>query len=165
MRTLGLDPGTASLGWGVLDEHQGQLQSVAYGVIKTAAGDIPAHRLLVLYEQLQALLHTYQPDNAAVEELFFSRNVTTALAVGQARGVILLSLAQANVPIAEYKPLQVKQAVVGYGGADKRQVQEMVRLTLALEHIPRPDDAADALAVAICHSYSATMLRRTAEQG
>ncbi len=163
MRTIGIDPGTASLGWGVLDEHNGQLKSVAYGVLKTPAGDPPAHRLLTLYDQLQSLLLTHQPDNAAVEELFFSRNVTTALAVGQARGVILLTLAQAGLPIAEYKPLEVKQAVVGYGGADKRQMQEMVRLTLALEKIPRPDDAADALAVAICHTYSATMLRRMGE--
>jgi crossover junction endodeoxyribonuclease RuvC len=160
MRTLGIDPGTAIMGWGVLDEQGGTLQAVAHGVVKTTASDSPARRLLLLHEQLAELIRAYSPDAAAVEELFFSRNAATALAVGQARGVVLLTLAQAGVPIYEYKPREVKQATAGYGGADKHQMQEMVRLTLNLEAIPRPDDAADALAVAICHAYTAPTLKR-----
>lgn len=164
MRTIGIDPGTASMGWGVVDELGGALRSVTYGVLTTPANQEPARRLLLLYQELTKLLETYHPAAAAIEELFFSRNVTTALAVGQARGIALLTLAQAGVPIYEYKPRVVKQAVAGYGAADKRQMQEMVRLTLNLETIPRPDDAADALAIAICHAYTAPMLRRIAEQ-
>jgi crossover junction endodeoxyribonuclease RuvC len=164
MRTIGIDPGTATMGWGILDERSGQLQPVEYGAITTPAPTPPAERLLQLHEGLRDLLQQFAPEAAAVEELFFSRNVTTALAVGQARGVILLTCAQAGIPVYEYKPLEVKQAVVGYGGADKRQMQEMVRLTLNLQHAPRPDDTADALAVAICHAYSAPMLRRVADQ-
>jgi crossover junction endodeoxyribonuclease RuvC len=164
MRTIGIDPGTATMGWGVLDARSGQLQPVEYGAITTPARTPPAERLLQLHTGLRDLLQQFVPDAAAVEELFFSRNVTTALAVGQARGVILLTCAQAGIPVYEYKPLEVKQAVVGYGGADKRQMQEMVRLTLNLQRAPRPDDTADALAVAICHAYSAPLLRRVAEQ-
>jgi crossover junction endodeoxyribonuclease RuvC len=163
MRTLGIDPGTATLGWGVLDEQNGTLHPVDYGAITTPAGDAPAERLLRVHRELGELLRTYHPDAAAVEELFFSRNVSTALAVGQARGVVLLALAQAGVPVYEYKPRVVKQAVAGYGAADKRQMQEMVRVTLHLAKRPRPDDTADALAVAICHAYSAPLLRRMAE--
>lgn len=163
MRTIGIDPGTAIMGWGVVDEAGGTLRPVAFGVLTTPAGDSPAQRLLTLHAGLAELLRLHQPAAAAVEELFFSRNVTTALAVGQARGVILLTLAQAGVQVYEYKPREVKQAVAGYGGAEKRQMQEMVRMTLGLEAIPRPDDAADALAVAICHAYTAPMLRRIAE--
>lgn len=165
MRTIGIDPGTAILGWGVLDEQGGTLNAVAFGVLKTPSNSTPSERLLVLHQGLQELLHRYQPDDAAVEELFFSRNVTTALAVGQARGVVLLTLALAHVAIYEYKPLTIKQTVAGYGGAQKRQMQEMVRLTLNLSTIPRPDDAADALAIAICHTYTAPMLRRIAQAG
>jgi crossover junction endodeoxyribonuclease RuvC len=164
MRTIGIDPGTATMGWGVLDEHGGQLQPVEYGALTTPAHTPPAERLLQLHEGLRDLLQQFAPEAAAVEELFFSRNVTTALAVGQARGVILLTCAQAGIPVYEYKPLEVKQAVVGYGGADKRQMQEMVRLTLNLKRAPRPDDTADALAVAICHAYSAPLLRRVADK-
>ncbi len=163
MRTIGIDPGTAIMGWGVIDEERGSLQSVAHGVLKTPAEETAARRLLLLHQGLQELLQTYQPAAAAIEELFFSRNVTTALAVGQARGIALLAFVQADIPIYEYKPLAVKQAVAGYGGADKRQMQEMVRLTLGLEKIPRPDDAADALAIAICHAYTAPMLQRIGE--
>jgi crossover junction endodeoxyribonuclease RuvC len=162
MRTIGIDPGTAILGWGILDEERGSLQSVASGVLRTPSDQQPAQRLLLLHEGLNELIQTYRPHAAAIEELFFSRNVTTALAVGQARGVVLLCMAQAGVPIYEYKPLTVKQTVAGYGGADKRQMQEMVRLTLNLKHIPKPDDAADALAIAICHAYRAPMLQRIA---
>lgn len=160
MRTLGIDPGTAIMGWGIVSEQGGTLRAVAYDVVTTPAGAAPAERLLQLHAGLTALVAKHRPDAAAVEELFFARNVTTALAVGQARGVILLALAQAGIPVFEYKPREVKQAVAGYGAADKRQMQEMVRMTLGLAAIPRPDDAADALAVAICHAYSAPMLRR-----
>jgi crossover junction endodeoxyribonuclease RuvC len=163
-RTIGIDPGTATMGWGVLDEQGGRLQPVEYGALTTPAKTPPAERLLQLHEGLRGLLQQFAPEAAAVEELFFSRNVTTALAVGQARGVILLTCAQAGIPVYEYKPLAVKQAVVGYGGADKRQVQEMVRVTLNLRRAPRPDDTADALAVAICHAYSAPLLRRVTSQ-
>jgi crossover junction endodeoxyribonuclease RuvC len=163
MRTIGIDPGTAILGWGVVDEHNSQLSPVAHGVLTTAAGTPQPQRLLELYTGLQALIARFKPDDAAVEELFFGKNVNTALTVGQARGVILLALMQAGLPIFEYKPASVKQAVSGYGGADKRQMQEMVRITLGLDNAPRPDDAADALAVAICHAYSAPALRRIGE--
>lgn len=165
MRTLGIDPGTATLGWGLVDEQGGRLSQVDHGALKTPAGMPPAQRLQVLYEGIVDLLRQYQPDEAAIEELFFGKNVNTALSVGQARGVVLLALAQVDLPIYEYKPLAVKQAVAGYGGADKRQMQEMVRMTLNLASIPRPDDAADALAVAICHAYTAPMLRRIKETG
>jgi crossover junction endodeoxyribonuclease RuvC len=163
MRTLGIDPGTALLGWGVLDEQNGTLASVAHGVIRTPAGSDQAQRLLLLHQGVTDLIGQYHPDAAAIEELFFSRNVTTALSVGQARGVVLLALAQCGVAVHEYKPLVVKQTVAGYGGADKRQMQEMVRLTLNLSAVPRPDDAADALAIAICHAYTAPMQRRIAQ--
>jgi crossover junction endodeoxyribonuclease RuvC len=163
MKVLGIDPGTAIMGWGVLEEANRTLQAVAYGVLRTPPDGAPGQRLLLLHQGLTDLISAYQPDAAAIEELFFSRNVSTALAVGQARGVVLMTLAQAGVPIYEYKPLSVKQAVAGYGGADKRQMQEMVRITLELEAIPRPDDAADALAIAICHAYTAPMLQRIAE--
>ncbi len=160
MRIIGIDPGTAILGWGVLDSTAGTPTAVGYGAITTPAKQPAPERLLVLHRELSALLAQHRPAAAAVEELFFSRNVTTALAVGQARGVVLLALAQAGIPIFEYKPLVVKQAVVGYGGADKRQMQEMVRLTLSLPTAPRPDDVADALAIALCHAYNAPMLAR-----
>ncbi len=160
MRTLGIDPGTAILGWGVVDETKGKLAMVDYGALTTPAS-MPQHeRLVILYDGLRELIARHQPEQAAVEELFFGKNVNTALTVGQARGVVLLALAQAGVPIYEYKPLVVKQALAGYGGADKKQMQEMVKLTLKLDRIPRPDDAADALAVAVCHAYSAPMLQR-----
>jgi crossover junction endodeoxyribonuclease RuvC len=162
MRTIGIDPGTAIMGWGVVDEQNGTLKLVDYGALTTPATMTQPDRLVVLYSGLQDILARYQPAAAAVEELFFSKNVTTALTVGQARGVALLAVAQAQIEIHEYKPLSVKQAVAGYGGADKKQMQEMVRITLQLSGIPRPDDAADALAVAICHAYSAPMLRRIA---
>jgi len=163
MRTLGIDPGTAIMGWGIVDETGGTLSLVAYGALTTPSGMRPPDRLVLLYDGLQALLREHRPDAAAIEELFFGKNVNTAISVGQARGVALLALAQANVPIQEYKPLAIKQAVAGYGGADKKQMQEMVRLTLRLPAIPRPDDAADAVAIAICHAYTAPMLRRIAD--
>lgn len=162
MRTIGIDPGTARMGWGVVEEVGGVLSLVGFDVLTTPAGAPQTDRLLRLYDELRLLIARHQPDAAAVEELFFGKNVNTAITVGQARGVALLAFAQAGVPVYEYKPTQVKQALAGYGGADKRQVQEMVRITLRLPAIPRPDDAADAVAVAICHAYSAPMLRRIA---
>ncbi len=156
MRVLGLDPGTALLGWGVL-EGEGEPHLVAYGVVKTPAGHSLAERLQMLVSRLREIVAHFTPDTAALEELFFARNVRTAFAVGQARGACLVALAEAGLPVHEYTPLQVKQAVTGYGRADKTQVQRMVRSLLHLEEIPRPDDAADALAVALCHFYSARM--------
>ena len=162
MRTLGIDPGTAIMGWGVIDEQGGALSLVACGALTTPAGMVAPERLVLLYDGLQHLLREYHPDHAAIEELFFGKNVNTAISVGQARGVALLALAQADVQIHEYKPTEVKQAVAGYGGADKKQMQDMVRMTLKLPKIIKPDDAADAVAIAICHSYTAPMLRRIA---
>jgi len=159
MLVIGIDPGTATTGYGLVRENQDDsLQAVDHGVILTPADMPMAQRLALLYGKLNEILVLHHPDSSAVEKLFFQRNVKTAITVGQGRGVVLLALAQADVPVAEYTPLEVKQAVAGYGGADKRQVQEMVRVLLDLEEIPKPDDAADALAVAICHLHSAKML-------
>ena len=160
MRTIGIDPGTAIMGWGVVENVGSRLSLVAVGVLTTPAGMGHPERLHQLYGGLQQLLEQYRPTDAAVEELFFGKNVNTALTVGQARGVALLALTQAGLSVAEYKPLAIKQAVTGHGGADKKQVQEMVRITLGLTAVPRPDDAADALAVAICHTFTAPTLRR-----
>ena len=162
MRTIGIDPGIAIMGWGIVDEASGTLSLVAYGALTTPAGMAAPDRLVILYDGLQQVLREHRPEEAAIEELFFGKNVNTAIGVGQARGVALLALAQAGVPIHEYKPTAVKQAVAGYGGADKKQMQDMVRMTLRLAAIPKPDDAADAVAIAICHAYTAPMLRRIA---
>ena len=149
---LGIDPGTATTGYGLVRlAPDGSLVAVKYGVISTPKDASAPARLEMLYNQLRDILNEYKPDTAAVEKLFFSRNVTTAIAVGQARGVVMLSLQQAGIKPFEYTPNEVKQAVAGYGSADKRQVQEMVRALLQLETIPKPDDAADALAIAITH--------------
>lgn len=159
MLTLGIDPGTATVGYGLARElHDGTLQAVAFGVITTTPAMPMWERLALIFDGVQRLVAEYQPDRAAVEELFFARNVTTALTVAQGRGVILLALAKASIPIAEYKPNEVKQSIAGYGGAKKPQMQEMVRMLLGLESIPRPDDAADALAVAITDLHSARYL-------
>jgi len=166
MLALGIDPGTATTGYGLVRlEQDGSLLAVKYGVITTPKNTPAPERLIMLYDQLQDLLREHKPDTAAVEKLFFQRNITTAIAVGQARGVMLLSLAQAGLEVFEYTPNEIKQAVAGYGSAGKRQMQEMVRVLLALDSIPKPDDAADALAVAICHLHSARMLRLTDEGG
>jgi crossover junction endodeoxyribonuclease RuvC len=158
MLVIGIDPGTAITGYGLVqDLPDGSLAIVDYGVIETPAGMEMPVRLLDLYRGLSNILLLHQPDCGAVEKLFFQKNVRTAISVGQGRGVVLLALAQAGLPVAEYTPLEVKQAVAGYGGADKAQVQYMVRALLNLQEIPRPDDAADALAVAICHLSSAKM--------
>lgn len=152
---LGIDPGTATTGFGLVRLlPDGGLLAVDFGVLSTPK-DLPAaQRLLLLYRQVSDLLTLHRPDTAAVEKLFFQRNITTAMAVGQARGVILLALAQAGLEIVEYTPNEVKQAVAGYGSAGKRQVQEMVRALLGLATIPQPDDAADALAIAITHLHT-----------
>jgi crossover junction endodeoxyribonuclease RuvC len=157
MRVLGIDPGTATTGYGVVEEVQGELQALAFGVIKTPADQSLPTRLQSIYRAMRELAAEWKPDASAVEELFFSRNVRTAMSVGQARGVALLALADAGLVVAEYTPLVIKQAVTGYGSADKAQMQEMVRLLLGLAKVPRPDDAADALAVAICHLHSARL--------
>ncbi|MBI5297630.1 MAG: crossover junction endodeoxyribonuclease RuvC [Chloroflexi bacterium] len=149
---LGIDPGTATTGFGLVRlEPDGGLVAVAFGVITTPKDSTPPARLVMLYDQMRDLLALHRPDTAAVEKLFFQRNVSTAIAVGQARGVVMLALEQAGIDAFEYTPNEVKQAVAGYGSADKRQVQDMVRALLQLDSIPKPDDAADALAIAITH--------------
>ena len=156
MLVIGIDPGTATTGYGLVQEGaDGSLQVLDYGVILTPPDMPMPERLLELYRKLSELLLLHRPESGAVEKLFFQRNVRTAISVGQARGVVLLTMAQSGLAVGEYTPLEVKQAVVGYGAADKNQVQQMIRSLLDLPDIPRPDDAADALAVAICHLHSA----------
>lgn len=152
MLALGLDPGTATTGYGLVRQlSDGSLQAVEFGVITTPK-DMPApQRLSALYHRLNEIIGQHRPETCAVEKLFFQKNISTAIAVGQARGVLLLAISEARLDLGEYTPNEVKQAVTGYGSADKRQVQEMVRVQLALEGTPKPDDAADALAIAICH--------------
>lgn len=152
MRILGLDPGTATTGYGIIDADRGELRLVTYGAIETPAGDPPERRLQSIFRQANELLRAFKPDRAAVEQLFFGRNITTAIAVGQARGVLMLALADAGIPMSEYSPPKIKEAVTGYGKAEKAQIQLMVRHLLDLQETPRPDDAADALAVAITHA-------------
>jgi crossover junction endodeoxyribonuclease RuvC len=165
MRTLGIDPGTAIMGWGIVeDDGRGGLQCVEYGALTTPKELALSQRLQLLHRGLVELIAHYRPDTAGIEELFFGKNVNTALAVGHARGIALLALADANIPTHEYRPMAIKQAVAGYGSADKKQMQAMVRLTLGLDTIPKPDDAADALAIAICHAYTGPILQRYAEE-
>ncbi|MFN2298690.1 MAG: crossover junction endodeoxyribonuclease RuvC [Anaerolineales bacterium] len=154
MRVVGIDPGTARTGYGVIEERAGRLVLIRYGTICTAPDTPMPRRLLALHQELTGLLALHAPQSAAVESLFFQKNVRTALSVGQARGVALMALAEHGVPVSEYTPPEVKQAVTGYGGADKAQVQSMVQVLLGLPEPPKPDDAADALAVAICHVHS-----------
>ncbi len=163
VRVLGIDPGIAIAGFGFVDKVGSKLVPVQYGAIQTEAHTPQETRLIQIYDSACALLERYKPDAMAVEKLFFNRNVTTAFAVGQARGVIILAAAQRGIPVAEYTPLQVKQAVVGYGKAEKRQVQEMVKMFLKLSAVPKPDDVADALAIAICHAHSAVLLNKMNE--
>jgi crossover junction endodeoxyribonuclease RuvC len=158
MRVLGVDPGTATVGYGVVDETEdGSLIAVVYGVITTPAKMPMPQRLSIIHDELKAVIDQTRPDRAGVEELFFAKNVTTGITVAQGRGVILLTLAQAGLIIHEYKPHQVKQSISGYGAAGKPQMQEMVRMLLNLEKIPRPDDAADGLAIAITDIHSARL--------
>jgi crossover junction endodeoxyribonuclease RuvC len=156
MLSLGIDPGTATIGYGLVRElDDGSLQAVAYSVITTPP-KIPLYeRLNMIFEGVTTIIREFQPDRAGVEELFFAKNVTTALNVAHSRGVILLALTQAQLTIAEYKPNEIKQSIAGYGAAKKPQMQEMTRILLGLETIPKPDDAADALAIAITDLHSA----------
>ena len=158
MRILGIDPGYGITGFGVIEADRGNNTLIGCGAITTPAGmEFPA-RLEIIYEDMRNLLAQVKPEAVAIEELFFGQNVTTGIGVAQSRGVILLALRQADVPIYQYKPMQVKQAVVGYGNATKRQVQDMTKRLLRLEKMPKPDDAADAIAIALCHARSATSL-------
>ncbi|MEL6270858.1 MAG: crossover junction endodeoxyribonuclease RuvC [Chloroflexota bacterium] len=155
MLSLGIDPGTARIGYGLVQEYNdGTLAAVDYGVITTPAKTPMPERLAMIYDKLKVIIDTYEPDRVGVEELFFARNVTTAITVAQGRGVILLTLQQADLPITEYKPNHIKQSITGYGGAEKSQMQEMVRMLLNLDDIPKPDDAADGLAIAITDIHS-----------
>lgn len=166
MIIIGIDPGTATTGYGIVHARAGGLRALEYGTIRTPAREEMPARLHKIYGEITALLDRYAPDVMAVEQVFFNRNVTSALLVGQARGVSLLAAAQCGLKVAEYTPPQVKQSVTGDGGAGKAQIAFMVRALLGLRETPRPDDAADALAIAICHAHtSATAARiRGAEQ-
>jgi crossover junction endodeoxyribonuclease RuvC len=152
MRILGIDPGTGILGFGVIDVSGRNIQMVDAGVIRTPVKEDDAVRLLTIYEELSDIIANNNPTVMSVEKLFFARNVTTAMTVAQARGVVLLCGKQADMAIFEYTPMQIKQAVTGYGKADKKQMQEMVRVLLKLQEVPRPDDCADALAAALTHA-------------
>ena len=158
MRILGIDPGYGITGFGIVESHRGSCRLVRCGAITTPAGMDFSARLEIIYEDMRQLLEVAKPDCVAIEELFFGQNVTTGIGVAQSRGVILLAIRQAGVPVFSYKPMQVKQAVVGYGGATKHQVQDMTRRLLQLEAMPKPDDAADAIAIALCHARSSTSL-------
>ena len=157
MRILGIDPGLATVGWGVIDYIRGKATVVAYGTILTPKTDKLPQRLQTIEEDLKQIIAKYKPDECAFEELFFNNNVTTGINVAQARGVILLTLVKECGKLFEYTPLQIKQALTGYGRADKHQMQEMTKLLLGLQKIPRPDDAADALAIALTHSQTSKM--------
>ncbi|MDB5083832.1 MAG: crossover junction endodeoxyribonuclease RuvC [Bacilli bacterium] len=157
LRILGVDPGYGRTGYGVIESQGHRLVPVEYGLIETQPKQAMEVRLRLIYDQLTEVCRRTSPDQMAVEQLYFNRNVTTAIAVGQARGVILLVGAQHNLRISEYTPMQVKQAVTGYGSADKKQMQEMVRILLGLQEPPRPDDVADAVAIAITHLHTAPL--------
>ena len=154
MRILGIDPGLATMGYGIVDADRGKYRLIQYGTINTPAGQPMPQRLRAISQGVSQLMEIYEPDEVAFEELFFSKNITTGMAVSAARGVALVSVVQKTDQLYEYTPMQIKQAVTGYGGADKHQVQHMVKLLLHLDEIPRPDDAADAVAVAITHANS-----------
>ena len=160
MRILGIDPGIALAGFAIVEAGKGGLRAGRYGHIATKSGTPVPDRLKILYDDMTTIIDEYRPDVMAIEELFFNKNVKTAMVASQARGVILLAAVNGGLGVAEYTPLQVKQAVVGYGRASKQQVQIMVTKLLRLKEIPRPDDTADALAVAICHANSAEMEMR-----
>ena len=161
MRVLGIDPGLAIIGFSIVDSVKGRPQPVRHGVIRTPAGEPLERRLMTIHEDVTELIDAFKPDAAAIERLYFNKNVTTGIPVAHARGVILLTLAKAGVPIHEYSPQDVKMAVTGYGNADKAQVIEMTKQLLSLKTTPKPDDAADALAIAVCHVHTAgSLLRR-----
>ncbi len=154
MVILGIDPGLAIVGWGVIEYRASRFRVLAYGSIQTPAGMATEERLLRIYEELTSIIETYRPEHMAVEELFFNTNITTGIRVAEARGVILMCGQKHGLRMAEYTPLQVKQAVVGYGRAEKKQVITMVTMLLGLREPPKPDDTADALAIAVCHAHS-----------
>lgn len=160
MRILGIDPGIAIVGFGLIESNRGSVRMLQYGAVTTEAGLPLATRLVQIENDMTALIAQLKPDEIAVEELFFSKNITTGIAVAHGRGVILCTAERLGVPIFEYTPMQVKQAVAGYGLADKKQVMDMTKRLLKLKAVPKPDDAADALAIAICHGRSATSLLR-----
>lgn len=160
MRILGIDPGIAIVGFGLIESNRGSVRMLQYGAVTTEAGLPLATRLVQIENDMTALIAQLKPDEIAVEELFFSKNITTGIAVAHGRGVILCTAERLGVPIFEYSPMQVKQAVAGYGLADKKQVMDMTKRLLKLKAVPKPDDAADALAIAICHARSATSLLR-----
>ncbi len=164
MRILGIDPGYGITGFGIIDTDRGQSRLVQCGAITTPAGMDFSARLEIIYEDMRKLLEVAKPDAVAIEELFFGQNVTTGIGVAQARGVVLLAIRQAGLEVTSYKPMQVKQAVVGYGNATKHQVQDMTKRLLGLSAMPKPDDAADAIAIALCHARSSTSLLAKAQQ-
>ena len=164
MRILGIDPGYGITGFGLIDAQRSQFRLLNCGVITTPPNTEFAWRLEVIYNDMTELLRVAQPDVVAIEELFFGQNVTTGIGVAQSRGVILLAIRQAGIPMFEYKPMQVKQAVVGYGNATKHQVQDMTKRLLHLQTMPKPDDAADAIAIALCHARSSTSLLAQAQK-
>ena len=164
MRILGIDPGYGITGFGLIEGERGQFRLLKCGAINTPAHTDFSWRLTVIYNDMVQLLEMAKPDAVAIEELFFGQNVTTGIKVAQSRGVILLAIAQAGVPVFEYKPAQVKQAVVGYGNAEKHQVMDMTKRILHLSAVPKPDDAADAVAIALCHARSSTSLLAAARR-
>ena len=164
MRILGIDPGYGITGFGVIDADRGKQSLVTCGAITTPAGMDFSARLEIIYNDMTELLRSVKPDAVAIEELFFGQNVTTGIGVAQSRGVILLAIRQAGLEVAQYKPMQVKQALVGYGNASKHQMQEMTKRLLHLPTMPKPDDAADAIAVALCHARSSTSLIAQAQK-
>jgi crossover junction endodeoxyribonuclease RuvC len=161
MRVIGFDPGLATTGYGIIaEEEDSTIRSIEFGVISTPAKLSEGERLTILYKKIKEIICKHVPDCGAVEKIYFQQNVTNALSVGQARGIILLAMAELNLPVGEYSPLEVKQAVTGYGRAEKSQIQRMVMTLLQLSNIPKPDDAADALSVAICHINSHRLLSK-----
>ena len=158
MRILGIDPGYGITGFGLIEAERGRFSLLRCGAITTPAGMDFSARLEIIYEDMRKLLELAKPDAVAIEELFFGQNVTTGIGVAQSRGVILLAIRQAGLTAQQYKPSQVKQAVVGYGNASKHQVQDMTKRLLGLAQMPKPDDAADAIAIALCHARSSTSL-------
>ena len=164
MRILGIDPGYGITGFGLIEAQRGNCQLLKCGAITTPPGADFSARLEMIYEDMRTLLDTAKPEAVAIEELFFGQNVTTGIGVAQSRGIILLAIRQASLPVFQYKPMQVKQAVVGYGNATKHQVQDMTKRLLHLEKLPKPDDAADAIAIALCHARSSTSLLAQIQQ-
>ena len=165
MRILGIDPGYGITGFGLIEADRGKSRLLQCGAITTPAGMDFSARLEIIYEDMRKLLEVAKPDAVAIEELFFGQNVTTGIGVAQSRGVILLAVRQAGLEITSYKPMQVKQAVVGYGNATKHQVQDMTKRLLGLQAMPKPDDAADAIAIALCHARSSTSLLAQVQKG